>query len=187
MASSNPYAPPVHDDFGAAPLGSNGGFSLLGDTLTCEKGASLPNICLFSGEVGNERVSRMLSWAPQWFIFVAVMSPLLGAILYYVVRKSGKLDYSLSTAAKKRARGGAWLAFGGVIGGIALLMIGGAADLPVLALLAIVGALIAIVVGSVRSRVFTVARIDKQQIQLKLQPNAARAFERHLAGQPVAY
>jgi hypothetical protein len=98
------------------------------------------------------------------------------------VRKTGQLEYSLSATARKRARGAALLVLGGIFGGVLLGIVGGANDLPILALVALVGALVAIVVGSVRSRLFTVALIDKQQIHLKLRPDAARAFERYLAG-----
>lgn len=182
MATSNPYAPPQHDDFSGLPLGAGGGPRLLGDTLICDKGSALPPLCLFNGEPSNERLSRTLSWAPQWFLAVAVMSPLIGAIVYFIVRKTGQLEYSLSTTARKRSRSAVWLSLGGIVGGIVLAGVAGANDLPLVALLAIVAALAAIVVGSTRSRLFTVARIDKQQIHLKLRPDAARAFERHLAG-----
>lgn len=183
MATSNPYAPPQQDDFSGLPLGTGGGMRLHGDTLICDKGLALPRLCLFNGEPSAERVSRTLSWAPQWFLAVAVISPLIGAIIYFIVRKTGQLEYSLSATARKRARGALWLAVGGIVGGVLLAIVAGANDLPILALVAIVAALVAIVVGSARSRLFTVAQIDKQQIHLKLRPDAARAFERHLAGQ----
>ncbi len=182
MATSNPYAPPQHDDLSGLPLGAGGGVRLAGDTLICDKGSALPRLCLYSGEPSNERISRTLSWAPQWSFVVFAVSPLIGAIIYFIVRKTGQLEYSLSPAARQRAKGGTWLVLGGVVGGVLLVILGGANDLPLLAILGIVAALITVVVGSLRTRLFTIAQIDKQQIHLKLRPEAARAFERHLAG-----
>jgi hypothetical protein len=154
--------------------------------LTCDKGASLPRLCLFSGEPSDERVSRSLSWAPQWFVFVAVMSPLLAGLLYLVIRKTGRLEYSLSPLAKSRVRSALWLSLGGGIGCFVLAGVAGAADQPALALLLIALALIAIVVGSLRSRLFQVTKIDKVQISIKLRADAANAFSRYLAGVPAA-
>jgi hypothetical protein len=103
--------------------------------------------------------------------------------VYFFVRKTGQLEYSLSATAKQRQRGALWIGVGGTVGGVLLIATAGALDLPVLILVAVLGLLVAIVVASVRSRLFTLAKIDKQQIQLKLRPDAARAFERYLAGQ----
>jgi len=182
MASSNPYAPPQHDDFSALATGSASDLRLAGDTLIFDKGASLPRLCLFSGEPSDERTSRTLWWAPQWAFVIVAVSPLIGAIVYFVVRKSGTVEYSLSAAARKRQRSGRWLLIGGALGGVVFATAAGAGKLPALSLLSIAVALILIIVGSVRSRLFHIARIDKQQIHLRLRSEAARAFERYLAG-----
>jgi len=182
MVTNNPYAPPRNDDFSALPVGSGSGVQLVGDTLICEKGASLPPLCLFNGEPGDDRISRTFTWAPQWALVIVAMSPLIGAVVYLIVRKTGKLEYSLGKAARKRMNDARWLLVGGVLGGVILAIVAGVNELPALMLLAIMVAMIVIVVGSVRMRVFTVSRIDKQQIHLKLRNDAARAFERYLAG-----
>lgn len=182
MTFGNPYAPPLNDEFDDGPRGATAGVKLVGDTLICDKGASLPRVCLFSGEPSSERVSRTLSWAPQWFLILAAMSPLLGALLYFVIRKTARLEYSLTPSARARSSSSLLIAIGGGVGGFLLAIMAGVADQPLLALLLIVIALIAIVVGSVRSRLFTITKIDKQQIHLKLRPDALRGFERHFAG-----
>jgi hypothetical protein len=182
MTTSNPYAPPQHDDFSALPAGAGRGLQLSGDTLICDKGLSLPGLCLFNGEPSHDRVSRTLSWAPQWVIVLVAMSPLLGGIIYLIVRKSGAIEYSLGPVARKRKRDGVWLIFGGLFGGAIIATVAGVNDLPALLLVAILAGLVAIVVGSIRLRHYNVSRIDKQQIHLKLRPEAARAFERHLLG-----
>ena len=179
MVTNNPYAPPRHDEQDL--LLPRGGVGMMGDVLICDKGVSLPPLCLFSGEPASSRTSRLLAWAPQWWGLVAVMSPLIGLLLYFVVRKTGKLEYSLSPAASQRARNARWLAIGGVVVGFVLAGVAAAAKQPELAVLFLVAAFIAIVVGTARSRLFRITKIDKLQIHLKLRPAAAEAFARHFA------
>ncbi|HYP87547.1 MAG TPA: hypothetical protein VEQ59_05330 [Polyangiaceae bacterium] len=181
MVSSNPYAPPQHDEFGGvSPQGSRGGVALSADVLFCDKGASLPPLCLFSGEPASTRVRRKLSWAPQWCLVLAAMSPLIGGIVYLLVRKTGDLEFSMSEAAQKRKTSGLLIAIGGGVGGFALGIGLLAADQGAVGAIVLVAALIAIVVGAVRAQLLRVVKIDKQQIQLKLRPEAAQSFARHL-------
>ncbi|HYQ18319.1 MAG TPA: hypothetical protein VEQ58_21235 [Polyangiaceae bacterium] len=181
MVSSNPYAPPKHDELGdALPRGNGVGFALSGDVLICDLGASLPRLCVFSGEPTEGRISRKLSWAPQWSLTLAAVSPLIGFVVYMFVRKTGQLEYGLSEAAKKRKTSGLLIAIGGGVGGVVLASAGAGADLPALALVGGVLALVAVIVGAVRAQLLRIVKIDKQHIQLKLRPAAAQSFARHL-------
>lgn len=182
MTMDNPYAPPQHDELELAGTSSAArGARLLGNVLICDKGAALPPLCLYSGApVSEPQIRRTLSWAPQWCLLLAAFSPLLGVPVYFIMKKSGQLSYSLSPEAKRRRRDGVLIAFAGGLGCVALAVVAAAADAPWLVLLAVLGCLVSIVVGSVRARLFNLTKIDKQRVHLKLREEAAAAFGRRL-------
>lgn len=153
-----------------------GDYLIHGDTLVAPKGAVLPDVCIYSGEPSRDRVQRKLVWVPPALAALVVISPLIYLIVYFIVRKTGTLDYSLGEAARKRRQSGIAIAIGSIGVFVALLFIGLNTDagsfIPLALLLFIVG----LVVGTLRARVVQLVKIDKTHIHLKLPPAAAQAF-----------
>lgn len=173
----NPFAPPEADDPRALTSGG-GRFRVQGNTLIVERDATLPALCIFTGEPTlGQRERRRLAWAPPWTA-VFVISPLLYLIVYLIVRKRAWLDYALSERARARRRTGLRTLFGGIVAAIALGFVGGYAGVPLLIVFSPFVFLIVLVVGMVYGRVLQVTRIDQAHVHLKLRPEAAQAFAR---------
>lgn len=175
MEEYNPYAPPVAAA-AAHGMSSQRGWRLEGDLLIVDKGATLPNLCLYNGTaVAGGPTQKTLTWVPPWVSILAI-SPLIFLIVYLIVKKTGALGYYLSDEAKKRRTTGVLLA----VGSFALFMISMFAatgtDEPVFILVGFVLFFVLLIVGLFRSRVFAIKRIDESTIQLKLPPDAVRAF-----------
>ena len=178
-SSSNPFAPPRAElSLGRADASA---FRLEGQVLVAKRGAVLPDLCLWGGHnEGTERIHQTLVWAPPWTA-ILVFSPLIYIIVYFIVRKRGELAYALGPAARARQRqawqygaGGMLLSAAIMALGLAVPAAGGAVALAPLLFL------VALVVFLVRRRVVQVERIDKEYIRLKLPPEAAAAFARHV-------
>src|SRR5262245_60689364 len=114
----NPFEPPA-DDAPAFARRTND-FSLNGQTLIAQKGAVLPDICIYSGEPSRDRVERKLVWASPGLAALVVISPLIYLIVYFIVRKTGTLSYSLGEAARQRRTSGIVIALGSI--GVGALM-----------------------------------------------------------------
>lgn len=188
MTALNPYAPPTHER--AAP-GTGGpgmhGVRLSGGVLICDKGTRLPALCLYSGvPVSGPPIQKKLTWVPQWCILILAFSPLIGLIIYLFVKKSGTLSYTLSPAALERRQQAVTFglaATGLCVAGWVVGLNYGPDWLPMLGILAF---LIGLLVAIVRSRLFTIAKIDEATVHLKLRKEATAAFERFLSAAPRA-
>ena len=180
MDVSNPYAPPqapLHETAGPGTAG--GGWRLVADTLIVEKGAKLPPICVFNGEpTEGQRVNRKLGWAPPAVIMLVALAPLLGLILVLALRKTGRIDYALSQAARQRRKSAVLIILGGIAAFVALIALTVAMESAPLALAGLVVFFVTLVVGLVRLQPFRIVKIDKTRIHLKLRPEATRAFAR---------
>ncbi len=178
MDGLNPYAAPK--DSTELPAGSHahGDYRIEGDLLVVEKGASLPDICIYSGERGDSRVQRKLQWAPPWLAVVVVISPLIYLILYFIMRKTGEIDFALSPAARARRQTGIWVGVGGSILSLLLVFAGIAGESVGLAVLGGFGFLIAIIVGAVMANLVRVQKIDERYIYLKPKSAVLAAFAR---------
>jgi uncharacterized membrane protein len=182
----NPYAPPQARP---APLpGSFGvpqGWRLDADRLVARKGAVLPAICIWTGlPTEGMRVRRKLAWAPPW-IAIFALSPIIYLIVYFIVRKTGDLDYTLGEAARKRRRAAVVVALGGLAAAIALVVAGIGLEMQMLVVVAIVAFVVAAVTAAVLGRTMQLVKIDKEFIYLKLPPAAAEAFARASAIPPA--
>jgi hypothetical protein len=172
----NPYAPPASDSTGYLGTSQTGAYRIEGDLLIAAKGATLPPICVWSGEpAAGPGSPRQLVWAPMW-VYVFAVSPLLFVIFYFIFRKKGTLDYSFGARALARRKNAIIIGVGGSVLAVAFFTIGLVAELPAIVPIATLTLLVSILVGSVRARLFTVARIDAEHIHLKLRPDALRAF-----------
>jgi hypothetical protein len=174
----NPFQPPADDSLRPAPFTRHGsGYVVNGQTLIAEKGTRLPDLCLYSGEpTHGQRVTKNLVWATPAITFLVVISPLIYIIAYFIVRKMGALEYSLSEEAQSRRTSGIVIAIGGFVLSFILIGVAGSEDFPPLIPAAVLLMLVALIVGLVRSRVINIVKIDQTHIHLKLRPETAQAF-----------
>ena len=179
----NPFQPPADDLPARFPSQRRGsGFVVTGETLIGEKGASLPDLCLYSGKpASGERTTKKFVWAPPALAILVAFSPLIYLIVYFIVRKSGTLQYSLSDEARQRRTTGMVIAFGSLFASIALFVVGVREEAPLVFLGALVLMLVGLIVGSLRARIVHVVKIDQTHVHLKLRPEAAQAFAAALA------
>ena len=185
----NPYEPPrtplaerePDADAESEPDPDRSDWRLEGDKLIARNGATLPDICLFTGEPmpATERSRMPLSWSPGWFRMLAIVVPILGAALHSFVRRTSTLEYVLSPAGWRQRRSCLALTVGAVVDGIALLMIvdrvSSGDDLVAWVLLL---ALPVLIVMALSARVFRIVTIDHQRTTLRLRPRVAEAFSR---------
>jgi hypothetical protein len=191
----NPYDPPrtplvdgePEADAEAEPDPDLPDWRLEGETLIARNGATLPDICLFTGEPTppTERSRMPLSWSPGWFRMLAIVVPLLGALLHSFVRRTSTLEYALSPAGWKQRRSCLALTVGAVVDGIVLVMIAGRVssgeDLAAWILLL---ALPVLIMMALSARVFRIVTIDHRRTTLRLRPRVAEAFSRLRAPAP---
>lgn len=150
--------------------------------LIVEKGTALPDLCLYSGEpTVGKRVTKKLWWAPPTLALLIVVSALIYLIVYFIVRKSGTIEYSLSEDARNRRTSGIVVGFGGVALSFVLLAVAAEQNSGGMILGALALMILALVFGILRARVIHVARIDHTHIHLRLRPETAQAFAAALA------
>lgn len=175
MEPFNPYAPPVAS---AAVTGVGAGsWRLDGDTLVVDKGATLPNLCLFDGRpVEGAPLQKTLTWVPPWVTILVLLSPLIYLIAFFIVRKTGSLGYWLGEEAKRRRNGGIVLLVLSVVSLFLFFFAAGLLEEPLLILVGFVAFFALLITGALRIRLFTVKRIDEHCLWVQLRPEAARAF-----------
>ena len=158
------------------------GYYVSGLLLVADKGAALPDLCLYSGKpTSAKRVTKKFSWAAPGLALLVLVSPLIYIIAYFIVRKTGTLEFSLSEEARSRRTSGIVIALGGTAASFVLFSVAAGTESRAALLGALALMLTALIVGSVRSRVIQVAKIDERHVHLRLRPEAAQAFEADLA------
>ncbi len=110
---------------------------------------------------------------------LAIVVPLLGAVLHSFVRRTSTLEYALSPAGWRQRRSCLALTVAAVVDGIALLLIvnrvSSGEDLLAWVLLV---ALPVLIVMALSASVFRIVTIDHQRTTLCLRPRVAEAFSR---------
>jgi len=183
MDAANPYAPPqasLSDGVeGEIELPA---WRLEGRTLIARNGATLPDICLFTGAAttAGQRVQMPMSWTPPWFRIIAVFAPVLAIFAYGLLRKSSIVELGLSQAGRRRRWFCALLTLGAVIDGLALIVVGsdwadGGRETTAGFLLF---CFLALVFAALFARVFRVVKIDRRATHLVLREPVAAAFAR---------
>jgi hypothetical protein len=182
MDAANPYAPPTAPlADGAAPRDRDADLApwlLEGRLLSARHGATLPDVCLFTGETTgrNQRLRHPLSWTPLWFRIMAVLYPGIAMATYPHFRRSSMLGLGLGAAGRTRQRAALWLYASAVICGALIVLSPKAGSGPLIGLLFLLfGVCFA---GILLARPFVVAKIDRQYVRLRVRPNVARAFAR---------
>jgi hypothetical protein len=189
MDAGNPYAAtnaPLADGLSPAEVAAREEddlptWRLEGRTLIARNGASLPDVCLFTGEATTaaQRGSLPLGWTPVWFRVSLVIAPLAAMFAYGYFRRSSTLVAGLTKAGRARRRLVVLLTLAASACGIGFLLAvadraGEVFPAPWLFLIPFV-ALIPIILAL---RIFRVARIDRKFTYIGLRPRVAAAFAR---------
>jgi hypothetical protein len=188
MASPNPFVPPKTSPVTiepAPPPDDPTPWRLQGDTLLVRRGATLPEICVFTGAPAPGGLEReQVSWTPIWFKVLAVLAPIIAVFAYSAVRRSSTLELALGGAAKRRRRNASLVGLAGLLSGLFLFVLSAWRSDPGMFALAALVFVVAVSVAALRTRVFGVLAIDRQHVRLKLTPAAADAFARLQAASP---
>jgi hypothetical protein len=108
---------------------------------------------------------------PPWVaILFVLISPIIGAVVMLIVRKSGSLTYFLSREAQARRKRGVMIGLALVFGGIGLLVVGIAFEQVALVLSGFLAFIAGIIVAAVVGAPFRVNKIDADYIYLKVKP-----------------
>jgi hypothetical protein len=180
MDVANPYAPPLASlgDAGAVePEPDLPSWRIEGAALLVRHGATLPDICLFTGEPTTpaQRLRFPLSWTPVWFRISAVIATSFAASAYTALRRTSNVELGLGPAGRKRHRLHLLLTTAACVDALAM---------PVVTFrhLALLGLLFLAFVGlffaALFSRAFRVVRIDRHYAHLMLRSRVTQVFAR---------
>ncbi len=170
MELENPYAPPkaeLHES-PRQPERTDGWRD--GSMLVVPKGAELPDRCLkCNAPAQGYRFVRNLSWLnPLWFVLF-LMSPLIYIIVYFILRKRGRVAAGLCQRHRKLRRRAIAIGWLTELAGIAVILIPLAFStwnptIPVIG--GIVLLLVGFVGGRIGAQVLIPKRINKEFIWL---------------------
>ncbi|MCA9537723.1 MAG: hypothetical protein KC620_02470 [Myxococcales bacterium] len=181
-AEFNPYAPPsaTADIEGVGGGSADGTYWFEGDRLVVPIGGRVPtDRCIFDGtQDGLETKTRKLQWMPPWLGIMVIISPLIFIILWLILRKTGSIECALGANFRDRRKKGILYGWGGALLALVLFVVGIPANMPVLTIVGLLLLVAAIITGAVMVQPFNVAKIDKQNIYIKLRPAALDAFRR---------
>jgi hypothetical protein len=140
-----------------------------GKKILVASGSHLPDQCVKCGQPGNGKpVRKSFSWHEQWVSFLVLLSPIVYLIVAMVMRKQGKLTYSLCQR-HVASRRNAMLVSGGVaLLAIPMFFIGGSerdlVGLIPLGIVVLIGGLIALLITA---RTLTPTKIENNYLWLK--------------------
>jgi hypothetical protein len=181
MDGANPYAPPeaALADRASEPEPELPVWRLEGPTLFVRHGATLPDICLYTGEptTRGQRLRYPLSWMPLWYlILVVVLNPGLAVLSFTHFRRLSSVVLALGPAGRRRHRLFLGVVVAASTSGVGMLL---AVDLgqPAIAILFLL-CLIGLVVAGLIVRTFSVGKIGRKYAHLRLRPAVAAAFAR---------
>ena len=181
MDGANPYAPPeaalaerVSELEPVLPA-----WLLQGHTLLVRHGATLPDVCLYTGEptTRGQRLLYPLSWMPLWYlILVVLLAPGVAVVSFTHFRRTSSAVLSFGPAGRRRHRQFLGTVVAASASGVGMLL---ALDLgqPAIAVLFLL-CLIGFAVAGLVVRTFSVAKIGRKYVRLRLRPAVAAAFAR---------
>ena len=100
----NPYAAPVSSH---TQVDASGGQSIVvdGELVCVGSRAHLPSVCVISGRTDDlVQLQKTVTYAGPVVIFAFVLSPLIGLILYLIVRKKTELTFYMDREVHSRRR-----------------------------------------------------------------------------------
>ena len=167
----NPYAPPALVEparFG----GVINGVWRDGKILVMHRLARLPDFCVKTNEPTDRRLVRRLSWAPDWVIFLALLSPLIYIVVALAISRRATIEIGISESRLARRRWtmiGSWcFVVGGFLVMFAPLMTGPDSPLPAwLIPVGIGSSLLAAIIGLASCKLVSPTKIEGDYILLK--------------------
>ncbi|MCK6546286.1 hypothetical protein L6R52_10585 [Myxococcota bacterium] len=170
MVAPNPFAPPESDVLvppSADVFGAPSGQYRVGDVLVHRHGAKFADRCVRCGvPVGPERLVRPLYWHPTWIYFLLIPGVLIYVIVAAVFRKTSTVHVGLCDehrSSRRNAMIGAWLGAIASMGACTLT----SDEYPAAILFAVVGVIVAAILGIVGSRVVYATKIDEYYTHLR--------------------
>ena len=180
MDVANPYAPPLAslgDARAVEPEPDLPPWRLEGAALLVRHGATLPDICLFTGEPTTpaQRLRFPLSWTPFWFRISAVTATSLAAMAYTALRRTSNVELGLGPAGRRRHRLHVLLTTAACVDAtlIAVVALGNPALFGLLSLV-----FVGLFLAALFTRAFRVVRIDRHYAHLMLRPRVTQVFAR---------
>lgn len=67
-------------------------------------GARLPDVCIKTGRPAGARMTREVSWYPQWVYAMLLLNALIFLIVAMVTRKRASVEFALSEDARERRK-----------------------------------------------------------------------------------
>lgn len=181
----NPYAPPrpiATSEERGRPRGqrfSNEGVTAWqedGRILAPRFGGELPDRCVVCNKHTTYKLTRTFQWhAPGYYLLICA-----GWIVYLIalliVRKTATLQIGLCDEHEARRKNGLMITWLGLGAGVLFMVLGGTSNSPVLMMVGLVGLLVGLVVGGIRSRVVRVWKIDESHVWLLAGPEFVRSL-----------
>src|SRR5262245_45640327 len=123
-ANVNPYAAPqMAGGYAPAPPQQTPGLEGLwrqGNMLVMHKMATLPPICVKSGQAATQWLKRNLAWHPPWLFVLILVHILLYAVVALIIQKKATIQIGLTDEWMGRRRMRMLIAWGACLGGLAL-------------------------------------------------------------------
>lgn len=173
-AEPNPYAPPTltADEPPRPPahrVRGGAGVWREGDLLVLDKTAALfPPRCVVCNRDTDYKLKRIFIWHPRWIYLLAPLGGILYALIAASVRKYATVEVGLCDEHQLRRRSGLLLLGFGVGASVLLLLIASSSRWGSLAIAALAGMIVALVVGSRMSRVAVATKIDDTHAWLRV-------------------
>lgn len=170
MVDPNPFATPESDvlappssEVSDAPAGQY----RLGDVLVHRHNAMFADRCVRCGTpIGPERLDRTLSWHPAWIYLLILPGVLIYVLVAMAFRKTSHVRVGLCDqhrASRRNALIGAWVGTIASMGACTLT----SEDYPAAFLFALVGIIVAAIVGVVGGRVVSPIKIDEYYTHIR--------------------
>jgi hypothetical protein len=193
MSDQNPYAPPIHDDQEPLPRKTAKGAKKGKKSLAWREGdcavmnndaARLPKRCVVcNAKVDGDRTTRQFMWHPQWVYFTLLVAPIVYAVAAAATRKSVKVEMGLCYQHQVRRRNGLFMAWGGGLLSLLLIVLGASTDTGALILFGVLMMLVMPLTGARIARVAYPSKITDTRIWLKVgEPFLASLPERYEDG-----
>jgi hypothetical protein len=181
MDAANPYAPPLAslgDARAVEPEPDLPPWRLEGAALLVRHGATLPDICLFTGEPTTpaQRLRFPLSWTPAWFRIAIVLGTWMTAMAYSALRRTSNVEMGLGPAGRKRHRLHLLLTTAASVDAMVMVVVGITGGAALLGFLFLV--FLGLFFAAVFSRAFRVVRIDRHYAHLMLRSRVTQVFAR---------
>lgn len=119
----NPYAVSYSVSGLDTVVSDGAGFAVDGDLVRVGKSTHLPPICVVSGEEDDlVSVSKKLSYASPVIIVAFLLSPIIGLIIFLIIRKQCEVRFYISRAVRSRGRLFCTLGVVGLIAAVAVFV-----------------------------------------------------------------